>query len=157
MDIRNTSPGEGVPRVETGTKEEQARAVHIPVGKERVLFVDDEEMLVEWGRAVLERLGYTVAAVTDSKEALKVFSLNPSQFDLVITDQTMSGLTGVQLSKEMLAIRPDIPIILCTGHSETVSPDIARKAGIAAFLMKPLAKEELASAVRRVLDAGGEG
>ena len=93
-----------------------------------------------------------MTAVTDSTEALKTFSSDPSRFDLVITDQTMPGMTGVQLAKELLKIRPDIPIILCTGHSETVSPEMAKEAGIREFLMKPLAKQELAEAVRRVLD-----
>src|SRR5512141_3187612 len=109
-------------------------------------------MLVEWGQAILERLGYSVTVVTDSTAALNTFSSDPSRFDLVSTDQTMSGMTGVQLSRELLKIKPDIPIILCTGHSETVSPDIAREAGIMEYLMKPLAKQELAQAVRRALD-----
>ena len=122
----------------------------------KILFVDDEEMLVEWGKAVLERLGYMVAAMTDSTKALNTFSSNPSRFDLVITDQTMPGMTGVQLSKEILKIKPNIPIILCTGHSETVSSDTAKEAGVREFLIKPLAKQELAQAVRRVLDADKE-
>ena len=105
------------------------------------------------GSAVLDRLGYRVTALTDSTEALKTFALDPTRFDLVITDQTMSGMTGVQLSKEILRIRPDIPIILCTGHSETVSSDTAKEAGIKEYLMKPLVKQELATAVRSVLDA----
>ena len=114
-------------------------------------------MLVEWGEAVLERLGYQVTALTDSTEALKTFSSDPSRFDLVITDQTMPGMTGVQLARELLKIRPDIPIILCTGHSETVSPEMAMEAGIREFLMKPLVKQELAQVVRRVLDTKSEG
>ena len=109
-------------------------------------------MLTEWGQATLERLGYHVIAVTDSKEALNIFSSNPSQFDLVITDHTMPGITGVQMARELLKLRPDTPVILCTGHSETVSPEIAKEAGIREYLMKPLAKQELAQAVRRVLD-----
>jgi CheY-like chemotaxis protein len=115
--------------------------------------VDDEELLMEWGKVALERLGYTVTALTDSAEALKLFSSDPSQFDLIITDQTMPGIPGLQLSKELLKIRPDIPIILCTGHSDTVSPEMAKEAGIREFLMKPLAKQELAQVIRRVLDA----
>jgi FixJ family two-component response regulator len=81
-----------------------------------------------------------------------MFSSRPSRFDLVITDQTMPGMTGVQLAEELLKVRPDVPIILCTGHSETVSPDIAKEAGIREFLMKPVVRQELATAVRRALD-----
>ena len=146
-----------LPKVKAEQKEEQPQTVQIPGGTESILFVDDEDMLVEWGEAVLERLGYQVTALTDSTEALKTFSSDPSRFDLVITDQTMPGMTGLQLSKELLKIRPDIPIILCTGHSETVSPEMAKEAGIREFLMKPLVKQELAQVIRRVLDTKFEG
>jgi CheY-like chemotaxis protein len=146
-----------LPKAKAEVKEEESRAAQIPGGKERILFVDDEDLLVEWGQATLERLGYSVVTMTDSTEALERFSADPSGFDLVITDFTMSGLTGIQLAEELLNIRPDIPIILCTGHSETVSPDIAKEAGIKEYLMKPLVKQELATAVRRVLDAKVEG
>jgi PAS domain S-box-containing protein len=154
-----SAPGAGstfrvlLPKAKTQLEEEQLPAVQIPRGKEHVLFVDDEEMLIEWGQATLERLGYTVTAVTNGTEAVKIFSSDPSGVDLVITDHTMLGLTGVQLAEALLTIRPDIPIILCTGHSETVSPEIARGVGIREYLMKPLVKQELAQAVRRVLDA----
>ena len=144
-----------LPKLKAQAEGKLVRTGQIHGGKESILFVDDEEMLVEWGKAVLERLGYSVTALTDSREALKVFSSDPSRFDLIVTDQTMSGMTGVQLTKELLSIRPDIPVILCTGHSETVSPDIAREVGIREYLMKPVAKQELAEAVRRVLDAVG--
>ena len=109
-------------------------------------------MLTEWGQTTLKRLGYEVTAVNNSKEALNIFSPDPSQFDLVITDHTMPSITGLQFAKELLKIRADIPIILCTGHSETVSSDIAKEAGIMEYLMKPLAKQELSEAIRRVLD-----
>ena len=122
----------------------------LPTGTERVLFVDDEEAIVEWGQAALERLGYTVNAMTDSTEALNLFSSDPSSFDLVILDQTMPKLTGLHLARKLLTIRNDIPIILCTGHSDTVSPE-AKEAGIKEFFMKPLGKQELAEAIRRVL------
>jgi DNA-binding NtrC family response regulator len=140
------------PKAKTEVNEDHIHTSQIPGGTERILFVDDEEMIVEWGRAVLERLGYTVAAVTDSAETLRAFSSDPAYFDLVITDQTMPKMTGLQLSRELLMIKPDLPIILCTGHSEAVSPDTAKEAGITEFLMKPLVKQELAGAVRRVLD-----
>jgi len=122
-------------------------------GSENILFVDDEELLIEWGKAVLEHLGYTVTAFNDSTQALKLFSSDPYRFDLVITDQTMPKLTGLSLAKKLLASRPGIPVILCTGHSDSVSPEKAEEAGIKEFLMKPLRRQELAVAVRRVLDA----
>jgi signal transduction histidine kinase/ActR/RegA family two-component response regulator len=121
-------------------------------GKERVLFIDDEEFLVEWGQALLERMGYEVTTMNDSTEAFETFSSDPSRFDLVITDQTMPGITGLNLARELLKIRPDIPVILCTGHSESVTLDKLKEAGVREFLMKPLAKKDLAEVIRRVLD-----
>ena len=144
-----------LPKVKAEAKEERPQLQQAPRGTERILFVDDEDMITEWGQTTLERLGYSVVALTDSTEALKAFSADPSKFDLVVTDQTMPLMAGVRFSKELLAIRPDIAIILCTGHSETVSPETAAEAGIRQFLMKPLAKQELAEAVRRALDEKG--
>jgi len=124
----------------------------LPRGTERILFVDDEELLVELGKGVLRKLGYKVVALTDSLEALEVFSKNPARFDLVFTDQTMPGISGLQLAQEMLKIRADLPIVLITGHSESVSWEKAMAAGVRDFLMKPLSRQELAVAVRRALD-----
>ena len=145
-----------LPKVRTEYKEDQPHTVQIPGGNERILFVDDEEMLMEWGQAALERLGYQVTVSTDSTEALKTFSANPSVFDLVITDHAMPHMAGSELSSELLKIRPDIPIILCTGHSENMSREKAKDIGIKEFLTKPLNKQELAEAVRRVLDKKSE-
>ena len=103
------------------------------------------------GRRMLESLGYEVTATTDSREALRVFSEDPGRFDLVFTDQTMPGMTGVQLAGHFQKMREDLPIILCTGHSDNVSAESARAKGISAFLMKPLVKREMAEAVRKVL------
>ena len=141
-----------LPKVTTDIEAESVRAAQIPGGKERILFVDDEEMLVEWGEATLQRLGYRVTALTDSAEALRAFSANPFLYDLIITDQAMPRLAGAQLVAEVLRIRKDIPVILCTGHSETVSPEKAKQLGIRTFLMKPTTRRELAEAVRRALD-----
>jgi PAS domain S-box-containing protein len=134
--------------------EEVSRDVipEIQRGKERILFVDDEEILTDLGKGILERLGYSVTAMTNSKEALAVFSKAASQFDLVLTDQTMPGITGLTLAQELLKIRADIPIILATGHSDAVSAEKVSAMGIRGFLMKPLSKPELAAAVRKVLD-----
>ena len=156
-------PGEGstfeilIPKVSAGEEEAAISAGELPRGKERVLFIDDEEVLVELGEAILEKLGYRAIALTDSTEALKIFSEDPSAFDLIITDQTMPDLTGVRLAKEALKLRPDIPIILCTGFSESINLDTIKAAGIRDLLMKPLARRELGEAVRKVLDAKQEG
>ena len=141
-----------LPKVKTDTLAEAPQSAEIAGGNERILFIDDEEMLVEWGRATLERLGYTVTAIIDGQEALKTFSSDPSLFDLVITDHAMPQIAGAQLAEELLRVRADIPVILCTGHSNSVDPETVKAAGIREFLIKPLTKQELAAAVRRALD-----
>jgi PAS domain S-box-containing protein len=144
-----------LPKVKTDVQTEVVRPVGIPGGNEGILFVDDEEMLVEWGRVTLERLGYKVTAMTDSREALKAFSNDPSLFDLVITDHAMPQIAGAQLAKKLVNVREDIPIILCTGHSDTISSESAGEIGVREFLTKPVSKQELADAVRRALDGKG--
>jgi len=126
-------------------------AKEIPRGRERILFVDDEALLAELGRDILQKLGYTVTAMTDSVEALKTFSADPHGFDLVFTDQTMPEITGVDFAQEVLKIRPDMPVILATGYSDIVSEERAVAAGIRGYLMKPLSRREMAAEVRRVL------
>ena len=124
----------------------------IPLGKETILFVDDEETIVHLGKELLSQLGYTVEVQTNSMEALNVFRHEPQRFDLVITDQTMPGMTGEALSRELLRIRPELPIILCTGFSHIMTAEKAKALGIQAYLMKPLAIRDLAPIVRHVLD-----
>ena len=145
-----------LPKAKPDTKSEPARPEGSLGGTERVLFIDDEDILAELGQRRLERLGYTVTALTDATEALRLFSSDPSRFDLVVTDHTMPTFTGLYLVQEFLKIRPDIPIILCTGHSDVVSPEQAKEAGIKGFLMKPIARDELASLVRKVLDTASK-
>jgi PAS domain S-box-containing protein len=125
-------------------------------GVEHVLFVDDEEMMVEMGQAVLERLGYQVTAMNSADEALELFKSKPDDFGLVITDQTMPEMTGMQFSKELLAIRPDIPIILCTGFSKKLSEKDIKAIGIRELAMKPLEIRKMAEIIRRVLDGNKE-
>jgi PAS domain S-box-containing protein len=121
-------------------------------GTERILFVDDEETLVEMGKIILEWLGYNVSVTTNSAEALELFVAQPDRFDAVITDYTMPHMTGADLAKEMMRVRPDIPIILCTGFSENITEEKAVEMGVRAFAMKPLNMREIAETIRKVLD-----
>jgi signal transduction histidine kinase/ActR/RegA family two-component response regulator len=123
-----------------------------PRGTERILFVDDEKPLGDIGKQTLEHLGYEVFARTSSIEALEVFKTQPDKFDLVITDMTMPNMTGADLAKAILHIRPDTPIILCTGFSEAISEEKAKAIGIREFVMKPIIRQKIARIIRRVLD-----
>lgn len=127
----------------------------MPKGHEHILFVDDEEPLVHMNRDTLERLGYRVTARTSSREALQAFQKQPEKFDLVITDMTMPQMTGVQLARKMLEIKPGIPIILITGFSEAIDEKKAKKLGFREFVMKPILIRELAKTIRNVLDQKG--
>ena len=124
----------------------------LPTGSERILFVDDEEALVEMGEDILAELGYEVTSRMNGREALELLKSDPSRFDLVITDQTMPEMTGIDLARAILAIRPNMPIVMCTGFSHLVDADKALAAGIKAFAMKPLTKREIARTIRNVLD-----
>ena len=152
-----SEPGNGcvfhifLPVVEEALVSRVKDVEHIPMGNERVLFVDDEALLAEMGRDTLTRLGYQVTITTSSLEALETFQSQPEQFDLVITDQTMPGMTGVDLARRMLQIRPDIPVILCTGYSAVISKQEVKSLGIREFAMKPLARKDLAGLIRKVL------
>lgn len=129
----------------------------LPTGRERILFVDDEPVLVEIGGQMLQHLGYAAECVSDSVEALRIFQASPDDFDLVITDMTMPHMTGDILAREILKAKPGLPIIMATGFSELMTEEKAKRAGITDFLMKPLVVRELASIIRRVLDAGRKG
>jgi PAS domain S-box-containing protein len=121
-------------------------------GQARVLWVDDEVALARWGEQTLARLGYDVTAYTSSVEALEAFRAAPHHFDLIITDHTMPYLTGEALTQAVRRIRPDIPIILCTGFSHTMTAKKAAALGIQAYLTKPLGTRELSLAMRQILD-----
>jgi CheY-like chemotaxis protein len=124
----------------------------MPTGREKILLVDDEAVIVDIGCQSLERLGYRVDGYTSSVEALDRFANNPNRYDLVITDMTMPKVTGDQLAAEILRQRPDIPIILCTGYSSRIDSRQAEAIGIRTMLMKPLNLGDLACTVRQVLD-----
>lgn len=155
--VRST-PGRGsvfdvyFPKTDTTDTEEVETPCGSLRGSERILLVDDEEAITEMGQSMLRRLGYQVHAVSDGVQALQVFSKEPSAFDLIITDHTMPRMTGTELAQELINVRPDIPVILCTGYSELVNREIAKDLGIREFIMKPMSRSELADTIRRVLD-----
>ncbi|MDA8126293.1 MAG: PAS domain S-box protein [Deltaproteobacteria bacterium] len=126
----------------------------LPGGTERILFVDDEEVLVQLGKDMLKNLGYEVTGMTGSLEALEIFRTQPDRFDMVITDMTMPNLTGIELAQEVMRCRPEVPVILCTGFSEDLTPEKAKFFNLRELLMKPLLISQLATAIRRHLDAG---
>jgi CheY-like chemotaxis protein len=121
-------------------------------GTERILLIDDEVSVARLEKQMLERLGYRVHERTSSVDALATFKADPDAFDLVITDMSMPNMTGEQLAREMVARRPDIPIIICTGFSERMNEDLARAMGFKALLTKPILRSALSAEVRRVLD-----
>jgi CheY-like chemotaxis protein len=114
--------------------------------------VDDEAALVQLATSILSGLGYEVTGRTSSPEALQVFRNRPDSFDLVITDMTMPNMTGSELAQQLMRIRPDIPVILCTGFSEEVTQEKARAIGVREFIMKPIVRRQIAEAIRRALD-----
>lgn len=141
-----------LPVIEEETFEKQDVSTDIiPTGSERILFVDDEQILVEMGQSILERLGYRVRTSTNPIEALELFRADPQQFDLVITDLTMPKMTGDELASELRRIRPDVRIILSTGFSETLNEETLKEAGISVLIRKPILKRHIARVVREVL------
>ncbi|MFH1146079.1 MAG: response regulator [Pseudomonadota bacterium] len=126
----------------------------LPRGTERILLIDDERQILEMERQMIERLGYRVTIRDNSPDALETFRDNPDEFDLVITDMTMPDMTGDALGQKLLRIRPDIPVLLCTGFSDRVRNEgDAAGIGIKGFLMKPISLRELAGTMRDLLDA----
>jgi CheY-like chemotaxis protein len=115
------------------------------------LFVDDEPPIAKLGKQLLALLGYQAEARTDPLAALALFKDDPDRFDLVITDLTMPGMSGDQLARELTNIRPNLPVILCSGFSMNLSREQAEAAGIAAFIQKPILKNNLGAVIRQVL------
>lgn len=129
------------------------RADEIQAGQnEFILFVDDEDLIVEIGKATLEQLGYQVFATTFPQDALDEFKAHPDDFKLVITDMTMPQITGEELAKEINRIRPDIPIIMCTGYNDNIDEDKAMEHGILKYIMKPFTITKITDAIREILD-----
>ncbi|MCX8044991.1 MAG: ATP-binding protein [Desulfobacterota bacterium] len=125
-------------------------------GSGRILFVDDEEALVEVGHEMLEEIGYTVSVKTDAREALEVFRAQPEQFDLIITDKNMPGMTGFDLAREIARIRPDIPMILCSGYHDEVEAEKARELGFRDIIVKPLSMRDIAETIKHALAGSGK-
>ncbi|MGB5747576.1 MAG: ATP-binding protein [Desulfobacterales bacterium] len=155
----SSRPGKGatfkviLPIIDEIQKEIAMEAPSIAIkGKERILLIDDEDQIINIEQQILERLGYQVTPKTDSEEALEEFAAQPDRFDLVITDMTMPKMTGDQLARRMMRIKPQIPVILCTGYNEAISEEKALAMGIDMFVMKPIVKDVLASTIRKVLD-----
>ena len=121
-------------------------------GTENILFVDDEAFQADIAQKMLGRLGYRLTTCTNSVEALELFKQSPQNFDLVITDMTMPQMTGDLLAKELILIRPEIPIIVCTGYSDRIDTDKANEIGIRELIMKPVIMKDIANCIRRILD-----
>lgn len=153
-----SAPGRGsvfrvlFPVLENSTEAVASQPISYPGGTERILFVDDEDLLVEVGVEMLNDLGYDAVGSTRAHQALDMFKARPDGFDLVITDMTMPGMTGDQLAAHILQHRPDTPVIICTGFSKRVSPEKISSLGVRALLMKPVTVQELSRTIRDVLD-----
>lgn len=155
----HSKPGKGAQfhvylPVEKGLSEEQVTNSNAEVqsGTEHILLIDDEEAILTMEKKLLERLGYHVTSQISSVEALEMFRANSNKFDLIITDMAMPNMSGDRLSAELVKINPDIPVLLCTGYSETMSEEKAFSMGIKGFLFKPIVMKDLSQKIREVLD-----
>ncbi len=154
-----SEPGKGssfrlyFPMVEKGPIPGESEQKEMPMGnRERILVVDDEPVIMEMERILLEGLGYRVTGFCAPEQAMQAFRNKPDDFALIITDMAMPGMSGLELTKEVKALRPEIPIILCSGFSEWINEENAKKQGISKYLMKPTLTKDLAVAVREGLE-----
>ncbi len=153
-----SSVGEGTafhvyfPSSKAATNKKEKEKIPFPAGTEKILFVDDEESIVKLYAKILPNWGYTVHSDTDPAKILDRFQSDPFAYDLVVSDMTMPNLTGDRLARELLKTRPDIPIIICTGYHEKISPEKIEKMGIKGLLMKPVETAKLSAMIREILD-----
>ncbi len=158
--IVNSKLGEGstfyvyLPLVEKSREGDSGKMSNArPKGTETILLVDDEDAVIWTEKQMLERLGYKVISRTDSEDALKTLKADPDGFDLIITDMTMPKLTGKQLTRECIKIRPDLPVIICTGFNEKTKNRTPEELGARSLLKKPISISQMARTVRKVLDS----
>jgi CheY-like chemotaxis protein len=153
-----SKPGKGTtfslyfPKIAVEEIQEFPEMINIPRGKETILFVDDEEFFLEVAQNMFERLGYKVVTTNSSLEAIKIFSDKPEMFDIIMTDYGMIRMTGIEFAKEAMKLRPDIPVILCTGFGDMITLEKVKSEGIKDLIMKPFGMKEIAEVVRKILD-----
>ncbi len=158
-----SKPGKGVvftllfPRIDAKPVMETNLPDEFLTGGETVLFVDDEESIIEMAREALTQLGYRVEALSSPEDALALFKLNPNYFDVVITDMTMPKMTGIALAEKLFKIRPQIPVIISTGHSSLIDEEKAGQLGFAAYMAKPVTMSRIASTIRKIIDQSPQG
>lgn len=143
-----------LPVIEEKEVSDSVETKEIPGGSERILLVDDDVSLRDMLTRILTNLGYKVTAFSNSEETFNTFERSPHSFDLLLTDMTMPHMTGAELTQKALAIRPDFPVVLCTGYSESINAEKAKAIGIKGYVMKPVIKRDLANAIRSALDLG---
>jgi CheY-like chemotaxis protein len=152
-------PGRGttfriyLPAVQIQPEEQKTEPTITRGGEERILLLDDEYAITELGASILREFGYQVTSFTQPNSALEFLSQHPNSVDLIITDLTMPGMTGDKFIDKARQIRPDIPVILCTGYNTTMDPQKVQKLGNALFIRKPFSPLQLSQAVRKLLDA----
>jgi CheY-like chemotaxis protein len=160
----DSTPGQGTvfriffPSLEKVDAEESESICSSPAssivgGSESLLLVDDEELFVDMTRRSLKILGYRVTSAEGSIQALELIRKNSDTFDLVISDQTMPEMTGLELARKIHQWRPELPVLLCTGFSDAITAESQREAGVERVLMKPVTRQEMAAAIRKVLDS----
>jgi two-component system cell cycle sensor histidine kinase/response regulator CckA len=154
----SSEPGQGstfavyFPRIVEEEEAAEEAAAPIPTGKGRILFVDDEVDIVNAAKIILEQSGYEVCAFSNSLEAWQTLQADPNKFDLVISDLTMPRLTGLELAKNILALRPQLPIVICTGFTESITSEKAKELGIREIILKPIIPQHLTETIGHILE-----